>query len=441
MEKELENKEESNKHNIFSSLNFVKNNKINFKYFECVNQISKVSNKLENFIELIDNSINVKEKSSSKKNNFFINDLNRRPMSAKNARKPDKLFPNKSVEIKKDKRKTFMNSINNNYDFTIKKRKYKLKNNKSITGNYNKNINEYSSKKINSIKYGTNTQDNSNVIGNQYQIIMEKVNTNINKNRSNRRNKTHTNNSAEKINNNSIIEIFYPKTTINKKNRPKSATTDNTVNDYYYKRHKNKYHSSGNSSKYYSRSLYKSQSSIFFDNINYKKLKPEYLKRFLQTSKGIKNSYRNDLKNVYMKKNTQKLMELAKNEIEMKDPNYHKKEMFQNLIKVKKTLDYAQKMREEQKHPVNYFGPGNIYNKAYIRKKNANLIRFCDLISHMEDEKFYFYKKLITSLYPNLVKKVIKVKYQMSEREGINEQKMKEKEDKIIKLISELKKH
>ena len=142
-----------------------------------------------------------------------------------------------------------------------------------------------------------------------------------------------------------------------------------------------------------------------------------------------------------MKKNTQKLMELAKNEIEMKDPNYHKKEMFQNLIKVKKTLDYAQKMREEQKHPVNYFGPGNIYNKAYIRKKNANLIRFCDLISHMEDEKFYFYKKLITNLYPNLVKKVIKVKYQMSEREGINEQKMKENEDKIIKLISELKKH
>ena len=40
-------------------------------------------------------------------------------------------------------------------------------------------------------------------------------------------------------------------------------------------------------------------------------------------------------------------------------------------------------MREEIKCKVEYFGPNNLDNKVYIRKKNANLIRFSDAICHI----------------------------------------------------------
>ena len=84
---------------------------------------------------------------------------------------------------------------------------------------------------------------------------------------------------------------------------------------------------------------------------------------FIQNLDDIKNSYKKDLKNVYMNKNTKELMEIAKKEIDMKDPEYHKKQIFKNIIKVKKTLKYVKKMREEQKYKMDYFGPGNINNK------------------------------------------------------------------------------
>ena len=45
---------ESNKHNIFTKLNFVKNNRINYNYSECIHQAKNVTNTLENFIELIE---------------------------------------------------------------------------------------------------------------------------------------------------------------------------------------------------------------------------------------------------------------------------------------------------------------------------------------------------------------------------------------------------
>jgi antirestriction protein len=120
MENQLEDKE-SNKHNIFSNINFVKNNKINFNYCDCVHQIKNVSNNLENFIEHIDDSI-LKDFSISKKdyqddkidkNDFIINDLKRRPFSVKYVRKSNKLFRNKSVEIKEEKKKVFLNSVIN----------------------------------------------------------------------------------------------------------------------------------------------------------------------------------------------------------------------------------------------------------------------------------------------------------------------------------------
>ena len=150
MENELEDKE-SNKHNIFSSINFVKNNKINYNYFDCVHQIKNVSNNLENFIDHIDDSI-LKDFSISKKdyqddkidkNDFLINDLKRRPFSAKFVRKSNKLFRNKSVEIKEEKKKAFLNSIINsrirNSDSKYMKIKYKLKSSKSINENNSNN--------------------------------------------------------------------------------------------------------------------------------------------------------------------------------------------------------------------------------------------------------------------------------------------------------------
>ena len=51
----------------------------------------------------------------------------------------------------------------------------------------------------------------------------------------------------------------------------------------------------------------------------------------------------------------------------------------------KKKENNTNKMREEIKCKVEYFGPSNLDNKVYIRKKNANLIRFSDAICHIKD--------------------------------------------------------
>ena len=457
MENELENKE-SNKHNIFSNINFVKNNKINYNYFDCVYQIKNVSNNLENFIEHIDDSI-LKDFSISKKdykddkidkNDFIIKDLKRRPFSVKLSRRSNKLFRNKSVEIKEEKKKKFLNSlVNSNLRFSdskFMKRKYKLKSSSSINENNNNNnrIKEYQYKKNNSLIYRStiNNQNDSIIIGNQYERRAKKLFTNKSKNESmsmSRNKKYNTNNSTKMTNNYSSMIQYRPQSAaVNKKKRPQSATCGRSLNEYAKKKPKGKYKycSSCNSSKNYSRSLYKTQINPYFDNREYKKLRPKYLMEILNKSKRIKRSYKNELKISHMKKNTEKMMNIAKKEIEMKSPDYHKKNIFKNLIKIKKTISYAQKMRDDEKHQIEYFGPGNIDNKVYIRKKNADLIRFCDAICHMKDEQFYMYKKLLSELYPNLTKNAIKIKFALPKRGIVNEKKMKENEEKINKLIS-----
>jgi len=465
MENELEDKE-SNKHNIFSTINFVKNNKINYNYFDCIHQIKNVSNNLENFIEHIDDSI-LKDFSLSKKdylddkfnkNDFIINDMKRRPFSVKYARKSNRLFRNKSVEINKEKKKKFVNSLINsnirNSDSKYMKKKYKLKSSESINqNNSNNKIKEYQYKQYNSIIYGThnNNKNDSNIIRNQYErrakklfsnkINNESQNESINKSRNK---KNSTNNSTKMINNYSSLMQYRPKSAMSKKKRPQSATTyGRTLNEYAHKRPKGKYKycSSCNSSKNYSRSLYKTQISPYFDNKEYIKLKPNYLMEMLNKSKRLKKSYKNELKISHIKKDTEKLMNIAKKELEMKSPDYQKKNIFKNLIKIKKTISYAQKMRDDEKHQIEYFGPGNIDNKVYIRKKNADLIRFCDAICHMKDEQFYMYKKLLSELYPNLIKNAIKIKFTIPKKGIVNEKKMKENEEKINRLISLYKYH
>ena len=80
-----------------------------------------------------------------------------------------------------------------------------------------------------------------------------------------------------------------------------------------------------------------------------------------------------------------------------KDPEYYKKQLFSNIIKKKKTIETSNKMREEIKCKVEYLDPRNLDNKVYIRKKNANYIRFSDAICHMNIQ-FYQYKKILILL-------------------------------------------
>ena len=428
--------EESKKRNVFTYLNFVKSNKINYKYKDCVNKIKNVADKLENLIDLIDESIG--------KDNSFYKKNKKRPASAQSIRRPDKIFLNDET-----KKKVLISSwINKNREFMKedKKNKYKLKVSKSMIFNKtNKKYKDYNFRKIKYIKCSSNIKQGSFFIGNKLSKRESKFNTNKFKNHSlSTRNKIfNSNTSTNKVNNSSTITVYYPKYYMTTKNkRPKSAHTyQGSMRDYAYKKNKFKNVSSINTSKNFSRSRYRSLTNIYFDNSDYSKLRSKYLLDFLKESNDIKNSYKKALKDVYLKKDTRDLMKIAQKEIKMKDPDYYKKEIFKNIIKVKKTLNYVKKMRDEQKYKMDYFGPGNINNKGYIRKKNANLIRFCDQICHMKDEKFYMYQKLLNELYPNLLKNAVKTKYKMSEKDVINEKEIQKNEETIKKLFSILKKY
>jgi len=440
-------KKESKKHNIFTNLNFVKNNKINYNYNECIHQVKNVTDTLENFIDLIEESIPKETRKKIKKSRLFNTDNVKRPMSAQIVRKRDKSFKNILEEKKEESKNKYLNSsIINNYNISniskYKKKKYKLKTSKSMILDKNKNNNKINQRKLNFIKYGTHTQNSSSIIGNTFIRKENKDYTKIINEIFSKNKIFNSNTSTNKINNSSMITVCNPRNHTTKSKRPQSATIGHSsIKDYTYKKKYFKYIPSNNTSKNLSRSRYRSLTNIYFDSNNYSKLRPYYLMELIKQSNNIKNSYKKDLKNIYMTKNTKELMEIAKKEIKMKDPEYHKKQIFKNIIKVKKTLNYVNKMREEQKYKMDYFGPGNINNKGYIRRKNANLIRFCDQICHMKDEKFYMYQKLLNDLYPNLIKNVFKIKYKMSEREPINEKKMKENEKKIKKLILAFKKH
>ena len=70
----LEDKE-SNKHNIFTNLDFVKNNKINYNYFECIHQAKNVTNTLGNLIELIEESIPKETRTQKHKKSILFRDV------------------------------------------------------------------------------------------------------------------------------------------------------------------------------------------------------------------------------------------------------------------------------------------------------------------------------------------------------------------------------
>ena len=440
----MENKTESKtlqKKTIFTNLNFVKNNKINYNYKQCIKKMKSVTDKLENLINIIDNSIgkeNSKKWRNIRKFNF---DTQRRPISATIVQKRDKAI------FKENKKKKLVNSSriisNNNYNTIDKKKIYKLKTSISMILDHRKGLNEHNSKKLFHSKYGSNTQ-NSSILAGSVSQRRRKLNTNRIKKDSSTMNAIFSGNvSTNKVNNSSMITVYYPNHNIIKNKRPQSATLNrSSIKNYNYRKHYFRSVSSCDSSKNFSNSRHRTLTNFYFENIGYFKLRSKYLMDFLHNSKTLKDSYKKDLKNVYMNKKTREIMKIAKKEIKMKDPEYHKKQIFKNIIKVKKTLKFVQKMREEQKYQMEYYGPGNINNKGYIRKKNANLIRFCDQICQMKDEQFYKYQKLLNELYTNLLKNAVKIKYKITERKTSNEKKkMETNEKKINKLISYLTKH
>ena len=128
-------KKESKKHNIFTNLNFVKNNKINYNYNECIHQVKNVTDTLENFIDLIEESIPKETRKKIKKSRLFNTDNAKRPMRAQIVRKRDKSFKNILEEKKEESKNKYLNSsIINNYNISniskYKKKKYKLKTSK-----------------------------------------------------------------------------------------------------------------------------------------------------------------------------------------------------------------------------------------------------------------------------------------------------------------------
>ena len=408
MDKALSKKYISNR-NIFKDIDSVKGNKINHSYRSTVSNLNKFTNRFKDFLGYIENSL---ENGLNKKNEFSF-------------------LKNKSFEENKDlgiytKKKLIPIPIKK-----IKKTIFKMKGAKSLLNEENKN---------NILKNYVNSSDN--LKSNTRTLKKIHILKNIKKNNQNFL-RTMRNLS---VSNYKIIDDNFDKTEKNKfsnssKNKNKNKKNiiicreisgiSNSKEESKYKtlRPKNK---TLINFKNLSLSLYKPNKNYFS---HYKhELKPKYLMEFVNKSNKIQNSYKNDLE-INLPKRDKKLLKIAENEINMKDPQYHRKQIFKNVLQVKKTLKYVRKMRNEHKVKVKYTGVGNTNNESIMRKKNANLIRFCDNICHMTDDKFYQFRKVLNEFYPTLTKEVFKEKYQVSEKNYVNEMRCNENLLKIERLF------
>ena len=408
MDKALSKKYISNR-NIFKDIDSVKGNKINHSYRSTVSNLNKFTNRFKDFLGYIENSL---ENGLNKKNEFSF-------------------LKNKSFEENKDlgiytKKKLIPIPIKK-----IKKTIFKMKGAKSLLNEENKN---------NILKNYVNSSDN--LKSNTRTLKKIHILKNIQKNNQNFL-RTMRNLS---VSNYKIIDDNFDNTEKNKftnssKNKNKNKKNiiicreisgiSNSKEESKYKtlRPKNK---TLINFKNLSLSLYKPNKNYFS---HYKhELKPKYLMEFVNKSNKIQNSYKNDLE-INLPKRDKKLLKIAENEINMKDPQYHRKQIFKNVLQVKKTLKYVRKMRNEHKVKVKYTGVGNTNNESIMRKKNANLIRFCDNICHMTDDKFYQFRKVLNEFYPTLTKEVFKEKYQVSEKNYVNEMRCNENLLKIERLF------
>ena len=426
MEKKISRRKTSYR-NIFKKINLIKENQILHTRRDVRTRLNKISNKFDILMKYIDNTfLDESSKKRYSKNNNYLTILNKK----KNlTQKFDSDYSSKPVSETRSNKINFSLAMSKNKNVTKNKNKMNEKNYIIFGFKNNKEINNYTRRSCLTLRKGSGLLKSSSS-----SILDESKKDSIKD--------TMKDSIFFKNGNDRDISSSQPNINIIKKNSKKIISQIETIPNIIYayddKENKNK-KINLNKIKNLSFSLNNKNNKNYFSH--YKgTLKPDILLKFLNYSKEVEKSFKDNLE-VNMNKKTKKLLKIAKNEIKLKDPNYNQKNVFRNILQVKKTIKQAKRMRNENKIKVKYSGPGNINNEIYIRKKNGNLLRFFEMISQMKDDNFYTYRKVLNDFYPTLSQKAIKEKYQPQEKNVINnfdiyESKCNENSLKINQLLT-----
>ena len=426
MEKKISRRKTSYR-NIFKKINLIKENQILHTRRDVRTRLNKISNKFDILMKYIDNTfLDESSKKRYSKNNNYLTILNKK----KNlTQKFDSDYSSKPVSETRSNKINFSLAMSKNKNVTKNKNKMNEKNYIIFGFKNNKEINNYTRRSCLTLRKGSGLLKSSSS-----SILDESKKDSIKD--------TMKDSIFFKNRNDRDISSSQPNINIIKKNSKKIVsqieTIPNTIYAYDDKENKNK-KINLNKIKNLSFSLNNKNNKNYFSH--YKgTLRPDILLKFLNYSKEVEKSFKDNLE-VNMNKKTKKLLKIAQNEIKLKDPNYNQKNVFRNILQVKKTIKQAKRMRNENKIKVKYSGPGNINNEIYIRKKNGNLLRFFEMISQMKDDNFYTYRKVLNDFYPTLSQKAIKEKYQPQEKNVINnfdiyESKCNENSLKINQLLT-----
>lgn len=426
MEKKISRRKTSYR-NIFKKINLIKENQILHTRRDVRTRLNKISNKFDILMKYIDNTfLDESSKKKYSKNNNYLTILNKK----KNlTQKFDSDYSSKPVSETRSNKINFSLAMSKNKNVTKNKNKMNEKNYIIFGFKNNKEINNYTRRSCLTLRKGSGLLKSSSS-----SILDESKKDSIKD--------TMKDSIFFKNRNDRDISSSQPNINIIKKNSKKIISQIETIPNIIYayddKENKNK-KINLNKIKNLSFSLNNKNNKNYFSH--YKgTLKPDILLKFLNYSKEVEKSFKDNLE-VNMNKKTKKLLKIAQNEIKLKDPNYNQKNVFRNILQVKKTIKQAKRMRNENKIKVKYSGPGNINNEIYIRKKNGNLLRFFEMISQMKDDNFYTYRKVLNDFYPTLSQKAIKEKYQPQEKNVINnfdiyESKCNENSLKINQLLT-----
>ena len=426
MEKKI-NRRKTCYRNIFKKINLIKENQILHTRRDVRTRLNKISNKFDILMKYIDNTfLDESSKKKYSKNNNYLTILNKK----KNlTQKFDSDYSSKPVSETRSNKINFSLAMSKNKNVTKNKNKMNEKNYIIFGFKNNKEINNYTRRSCLTLRKGSGLLKSSSS-----SILDESKKDSIKD--------TMKDSIFFKNRNDRDISSSQPNINIIKKNSKKIISQIETIPNVIYayddKENKNK-KINLNKIKNLSFSLNNKNNKNYFSH--YKgTLKPDILLKFLNYSKEVEKSFKDNLE-VNMNKKTKKLLKIAQNEIKLKDPNYNQKNVFRNILQVKKTIKQAKRMRNENKIKVKYSGPGNINNEIYIRKKNGNLLRFFEMISQMKDDNFYTYRKVLNDFYPTLSQKAIKEKYQPQEKNVINnfdiyESKCNENSLKINQLLT-----
>ena len=426
MEKKISRRKTSYR-NIFKKINLIKENQILHTRRDVRTRLNKISNKFDILMKYIDNTfLDESSKKKYSKNNNYLTILNKK----KNlTQKFDSDYSSKPVSETRSNKINFSLAMSKNKNVTKNKNKMNEKNYIILGFKNNKEINNYTRRSCLTLRKGSGLLKSSSS-----SILDESKKDSIKD--------TMKDSIFFKNRNDRDISSSQPNINIIKKNSKKIISQIETIPNIIYayddKENKNK-KINLNKIKNLSFSLNNKNNKNYFSH--YKgTLKPDILLKFLNYSKEVEKSFKDNLE-VNMNKKTKKLLKIAQNEIKLKDPNYNQKNVFRNILQVKKTIKQAKRMRNENKIKVKYSGPGNINNEIYIRKKNGNLLRFFEMISQMKDDNFYTYRKVLNDFYPTLSQKAIKEKYQPQEKNVINnfdiyESKCNENSLKINQLLT-----